>query len=231
MIPSTHSRWVTVEGCNGVGKTYLAAEVARRLGGRCRRIPELTDLPPSSLPGQIVQALRTHGDQFLRTGAPKTETQLLLALHNHRHETWPHDSEITLEDRGPWSAAVYQAVILHPRSDRVALTTARQILHASTMWRPWPDITVLLRDDTATCEHRFATRLCRNLTADELRVLRRASRLYDDLTADVNHVHVIDRRGRSTDDVLDELTLVCTGADPATAGARIDNTSDDRSTA
>ena len=222
MMPTSRPRWITVEGCNGVGKTYLATDIARSLGARCHRILELTDLPSTSLPGQIVHALRTHGDQFLRTGAPKTETQLLLALHNHRYETASHESEVILEDRGPWSVAVYQAVILHPRDERAALATARQILHASTMWRPWPDATVLLRDDDETCEHRFATRLRRDLTGDERRLMRRASRLYDELTGDVDRIHVIDRRRRSNDDILRELMHICSGAEPTTED-RIDH--------
>ena len=36
--------WVTVEGLNGVGKTYLAGRLAARLGESCRLISELTDL-------------------------------------------------------------------------------------------------------------------------------------------------------------------------------------------
>jgi dTMP kinase len=203
------TRWITVEGCNGVGKTHVVAELARQLGDRVHVLPELTDLPDTSLAGRVMRALLVSSDQFLRTGAPRAETQLLLALQTHRHEAVPRDRELILEDRGPWSVAVYQSLILHPDDDCAALSTARWILRTNSRWRPEPDVTVLLRDDPVACTGRFATRLGRSITAEEQHLVQRAAALYDVLAAESDRVHVIDRRHRASADLLDDLLRIC----------------------
>lgn len=143
---------VALEGANGTGKTYLARRAAAALGDRCHLLAELSDSPPASLPGQVITALQACGGQFLRSGAPRTETLLLAALHVHRHEALPALSPgtvVVLEDRGPLSVAVYQAALLHPRDQDAALAAAGQILALIAQWRPLPAQMLLVTDEPA----------------------------------------------------------------------------------
>ena len=113
---------VALEGANGVGKTYLAHRAAALLGSHCHLVAELPDSAAADLPGHVISALHATGDPFLRTGVPLTETLLLAALQVHRYESLPPLARgtVVLEDRGPLSVAVYQAVILHPGDPEAA---------------------------------------------------------------------------------------------------------------
>ena len=82
---ATRTAWVSVEGVNGVGKTYLAWVLAARLGGRSRLLSELTDADGAGVTGQVISALSS-GRSFLRTGHPLTETFALLALKVREYE-------------------------------------------------------------------------------------------------------------------------------------------------
>ena len=111
------------------GKTYLGLQAAQRLGNACALIAELPDAVAGTLPAAVIGALRADGDLFLRGGLPLTETALLCALQVHRWESLapPAGTRVVLEDRGPWSVAVYQAVIGGPAGGSV-MTLARWIL-------------------------------------------------------------------------------------------------------
>ncbi len=78
--------WVSVEGLNGVGKTYLIGRLAARLGPSCRLLSELTDHDTDQLTGEVIAALVRPGNTFLRTGHPLTETFALLALKAYEYE-------------------------------------------------------------------------------------------------------------------------------------------------
>src|SRR5437867_8049956 len=99
--------WVSLEGVNGVGKTWLAAQVVRGLGTACLPLVELPDSAPGHLAGQVVSALAAAGDRFLRTGHPRTEALLLAALmvHRYEHARIRPAVRVVLEDRGPHSVA------------------------------------------------------------------------------------------------------------------------------
>lgn len=196
MTGSNRPLWVSLEGRNGVGKTHLAALVSAGLGKDCLALAELTDNHPDSLPARIIATL-SGGDPFLRGAAPMTETLLLAALQVHRHETTPPAGLWVLEDRGPLTVAVYQAAVLQPHDDDAALVTARRILAAITDWRPLPQLTVLLRDDPQACLRRFALRIARAASPDEIRLMTRASDLYDRLAPEIPGLTVLDRRGHT----------------------------------
>lgn len=203
--------WVSVEGVNGVGKTYLLGRAADMLPGRL--VSELTDSPASALPGRIVAAMA--GGTFLRTGHPITETLALLAMKTWEYETaraaW---SDLVLEDRGIDTVAVYQAIILDSPVDPHEL--ADQILRTAARFRPLPDRTILLTDDFETCVRRYEQR-CGSAVPDADRVLMsRVAEFYLERAArEPDRFIVIDRRGASDGDVLDRLCRACASEDAA----------------
>ena len=207
--------WITVEGTNAIGKTYLARQAVDALGPRCLPLVELPDTPPALLPGWIIGALRASGDPFLRTGVPRTETLLLAALQVYRHESaLVRAGQVVLEDRGPHSVAVYQAVILggDVGNDEL-LSMARTILELIARWRPLPPRVLLLVDDPDTCLARFEQRAGRAARADEEVLMRRASCLYE-LLADLDHARfqVIDRRLLDETQCVAAIVDACHGA-------------------
>lgn len=207
--------WVTVEGLNGVGKTYLARQVAERLRPGCLLVDELTDTDVNQLPGQVVRALTRSGATFLRTGHPLTETLALLALkayeyeHAHAAASLP---ALVLEDRGVDTVAVYQAVILTDREgfdEGDAVGVMRRVYDTAAMWWPLPDRTLLIIDDFNACVDRFAEREGALLPADR-HMLRRVAALYRrQAEAEPERFLIIDRRGRTETDVVDEMAECC----------------------
>jgi dTMP kinase len=210
---TTAQPWITLEGVNGVGKSYLARRVVEQLGDLCVPLVELPDSVPGLLPGRIIEALQAGGDPFLRTGCPRTETLLLAALQVHRHETVTvRASQVVLEDRGPHSVAVYQAAILgddHAGDDET-FAEAQALGDLIARWRPLPSRTILLLDDPAGCRRRFEERLGRQARPSELRLMERVARLYDRFVASLPHqFEVLDRRVLDADACADAIGSAC----------------------
>jgi dTMP kinase len=207
---TTATTWVTAEGPNGVGKTYLLAALARRLGDRCRLLSELTDAEGEHVPAQVIAALST-GGSFLRTGHPRTETFALMALKVREHElvtglaTAPR---IVLEDRGMDTVALYQAAILagENATDADVWALAQRIHATAAAWRPRPGLVLLILDDLQACLRRYAERVGRPMTEDEQRLVTRVLRLYlRQAEHEPHRFRLVHRAGRAEADVLDEM--------------------------
>lgn len=218
--------WVSVEGPNGAGKTHLITALAARLGPEARLLSELTDLDGQTLPAQVIGALAA-GASFLRTGHPLTETFALLALKVREHELvtgLPDPPPIVLEDRGVDTVAMYQAAILcgPAADDEQVWRLAQQIYAAAAMWRPAPQLTLLILDDLNVCACRYAEREGHPLTSDEYTLVAQALRLYRrQAEQEPTRFRIVDRTGRDTTDVLAELEHhVHTAAGPHAQGCR-----------
>jgi dTMP kinase len=206
---------VALEGPNGAGKTYLARRAAGLLGTRCHLVAELPDSAAAGLPGQVISALQSAGDPFLRTGAPLTETLLLAALQVHRYESLPPiaDGTVVLEDRGPLSVAVYQAVILHPGDPEAAHARASQILTLISQWRPPPATILLLTDDPARCQDRAARRNGRAARTGDLALMAAAAALYEQMAArDPAGYIILDRRQVGEKACISAIADACAAA-------------------
>jgi thymidylate kinase len=202
-------RAVALEGTNCARRTYLAHRAAALAGPMCHLAAELPD--SAGLPAQVIAALQAGGDPFLRTGAPRAETLLLAALQVHRMETLPALPAGTtiLEDRGPLSVAVYQAVILYPGNLGAALAAAEQILALIGQWRPLPHA-LLLVDDLRRCRERFAQRSRRSPAPGEARLMAEAADLYELVaTRSPRGVTVLDRRTLGEDACTKIIARTC----------------------
>jgi dTMP kinase len=208
MHPDTSCRrgsLVSVEGISGAGKTYLTqmltADLAKRQAApvvtedfSARRQPGRRDLGRDLL---RVLVSASGGDKFLRGGHPAAETLLLLAIKMYDYETSIPQlarGHVVIEGRSLHTTAVYQSLILCP-GNAEALTQAREILQLAGRWRPLPDITILITDDTATAINRAERRDNRVIADDERRIHHRAAALYEQLAADdPEHIRVLNRR-------------------------------------
>jgi dTMP kinase len=206
---------VSVEGLSGTGKSYLARRLAERLDNPLlveefsRRRHRRDDLG-----SRIVTALAdaARGDHFLRAGRPNSETLLLLAVQMHTWESVQPAlaaGRTVLEGRSVHSVAVYQAATLHPHDDAAALRCATRILAEAAVWRPLPDLVLLLTDDTATALARAEQRDQRRFTPAERTVHARCAALFEELAgADPDRVRQIDRR--RTPDAATAIDLMAT---------------------
>lgn len=208
--------WVSVEGVEGVGKSYLSGKLASRLQGRCALLAELTDQTASSLPGKVIAALSSAGDPFLRTGHPLTETLALIALKVREREAFQRrpggQPPLMLEDRGIDTVAVYQAIILAGTAASAGQIDAvmQRIYATAAHWRPLPEATLLLTDDVDACIGRFEARIGRAVPPADRALIGRAGDLYASLAAsDPDRFTVIDRAGRSEAEVLDRMHAAC----------------------
>jgi dTMP kinase len=214
----TRPRAVALEGTNGTGKTYLARRAAALAGPSCHLAAELPD--STGLPAQVIAALRAGGGSFLRTGVPRTETLLLAALQVHRVEALPAlpAGTTVLEDRGPLSVAVYQAVVLHPGNPAAALAAAEQILALIGQWRPLPHA-LLLVDDPRRSRDRFTRRSGRPPSPGETQLMTEAADLYELIAArSPRGITVLDRRELDEDACASIIARTCAPAGVSPAG-------------
>ena len=208
------ARWITLEGIEGVGKTYLAGRLAARLGSGCRLLSEVTDAASGSLTSQVITALARTGDFWLRTGHPVTETLALLALKVAEYERLQSLGEdgIILEDRGIDSVAVYQALILAGTgAPDTAVRQVMDLVYATAgRWRPPPDRTILLTDDTARCLSRLRERTGAAVSRQDQALVERAAGLYEGQAArEPGRFRVIRRAGRDPEETIGELVAAC----------------------
>lgn len=208
--------WVSVEGVEGVGKTHLVRQLAAGLAVRCVLLDEITDQAGAGLVNDVVSALSSAGDPFLRTGHPAAETLALIALKIREYERARHlrdaGPEIVLEDRGIDTVAVYQAVIISGTDATLELTLdlARLIYATAAHWCPLPDLTLLLTDDLDRCIGRFQARTGHILPPGDRALIARAGQLYDRIAARQPHrFAVIDRARRTETEVLGHMRAAC----------------------
>jgi dTMP kinase len=216
--------WVTIEGVNGVGKTYLAHALADQLDPQCALVTELTDGGSGDLPKAIISALSERGDFFLRTGAPITETFALLALKVYEYERLRAQApRILLEDRGVDTVALYQAAILaDPEADLDEIDTlAQRIYRTATHWRPLPDLTLLVTDQLEVCLTRLTQREGISLPGADRNLICTVDRLYRrQAEREPHRWRVIDRTGRDTGDVVAAMHDACLNRLPTTPNDR-----------
>lgn len=205
---------VCIEGINGVGKTSAARAVAARLGTRCRLLDELTDQPGDTLPGEVIAALSSEQDPFLRTGHPVAETLALFGLQVRKHEQLTRQDlagvEVILEDRGLDTVAVYQAAILCSQDHGTALDeVARHLLASGRPLLPMPDATILLVGDLAVCSQRFANRIGRQLDPADLQLTGQIDAQYREMAAgDPARYTILDVADMSPDESASAVTRV-----------------------
>jgi dTMP kinase len=215
--------WVSVEGIEGVGKSYLTRLLAAQLGDRCLLLSEVTDQQAPCLTSQVITALSKAGDFWLRTGHPATETLALLAVKVHDYERLRARPgplpEIIIEDRGIDSVALYQAAILTaPGTPPGTVHAAAERIYATARhWRPLPDRTLLLTDDPATCLARLQQRIGRPVSTEDRALIDRAGQMYDaQAAAEPARFRIIDRAGRTTAETVHDMRRAC--ASPPMAG-------------
>lgn len=173
---------VSLEGISGCGKTHVLRGLKERLGDtRAVFVSEVSDRTVEGLDAQIIQALKHTGDQFFRTGLPRTETFLLLALKIFDYEaiikTALSEGAIVIEDRSIDTIAVYQSIMIcDEHMNRVQAANA--IYEIAARWRQPPNITFLIVDKYETAIHRAQERSGRAYSGDELELLRNAADLY-----------------------------------------------------
>lgn len=202
--------WVCVEGPNGVGKTRLLGSLVQRFAAReCALLAELTDTE-DPVPREVIDALST-GDSFLRTGHPRTETFALLALKVREYErisSMTQPPRVVLEDRGVDTVAFYQAAIILGRDadDDDTWALACEIHADAAVWRPAPDLVLVLLDDLDLCLRRYAARTGAPVTGEERALVERVTRLYRrQAEHEPSRYRIVHRDHRTETSVIDEM--------------------------
>jgi dTMP kinase len=223
-MPSTRDaaafpgRLVSIEGLNGVGKTYLTTRMIKAAADRGDDPPQVIEEFSSragsdgDLGRRLLRTLvsASGGERFLRAGFPRSESLLLLAIKMHDYEAALPAllaGRTVIEGRSIHSTAVYQSLILAEDDDDDAFALATRILNDAGRWRPLPDLTIVLTDDVDAAVIRAESRNGEPFTAEQWSLHRRAAALFERLAAaDSDHVRVLDRREHDADAVVEILT-------------------------
>jgi dTMP kinase len=174
---------VSFEGISGAGKTYLSRAIrASAPGSTMRFVNELSERSGTGLDRKIIDVLQYTGDRFCRTGAPLSETFLLLALKMADYEMYIApalaEGRTVIEDRSIDTVAVYQSILIEPSNPSQWLNLAKRIFAAASQWRRPPDLTFFLDDSLDSCIMRAESRLQIAYSEDERALLRDAADLY-----------------------------------------------------
>ncbi|WP_233580343.1 nucleoside/nucleotide kinase family protein [Streptomyces triticirhizae] len=201
---------ISTEGLNGVGKTYLTNRAVEALAVKPLMLDEFSQRANGrlGLGEALLRALReaSGGDPFLRGGTPMAEALILMAIKRHDLDTVLTDlarGQVVVEGRSVDTTAVCQALLLHPDDPEAALQTAIDLLDLASSYRPLPDLTILVTDDTSKAVERAQRRDRRELTSEQVDFMRDAGALFEQLAAtDPVRYRVVDRR------VVDEYAAV-----------------------
>lgn len=197
----TRGPLISVEGINGVGKTYLTNRAVAPLDDKPVLLDGLSQRTQGhTLDKALLRALReaSAGDPFLRGGTPTAESLLLLAIKRHDLDTVIPElavGRIVVEGRSMDTTAVCQGLLMHPDGHDAAFKTALALLDFGACYRPLPDLTILVTDDASVCAERAQVRDRRALTPEQTSFMRRARLLHEQLAgaAPVRY-RVVDRR-------------------------------------
>lgn len=208
-----HGCLASFEGISGCGKTYLIEALKSRVPIETTAfVTEVVDREGLALDREIISLLATCGDRFFRSGKPRTETFLLLALKMFDYEVRISPALATghmvIEDRSIDTIAIYQSMLLYPeKSIEQQLEVAHEIYNLATRWRRTPDITFLIEDNFDTALKRVEQRESQLLTVDERAILQRAAQLYTSYARAYPSRFVILNRERLSKDAL--LQIIC----------------------
>lgn len=198
----TRGLLVSIEGNNGVGKTYLTHRVVETLDDK----PLILDGFSQRTDGRhglgelLLRALRkaSAGDPFLRGGTPMAEALLLLAIKRHDLDTIVPELSMgrtVVEGRCVDTTAVCHGLLSHPDNPDAALQSALELLILAARFRPLPDLTILVTDDVSASIARAQERDQRVFTHEQVWFMREASVLHERLAeADPGRYRVVDRR-------------------------------------
>jgi dTMP kinase len=218
--PCRRGLLISVEGLNGVGKTYLTTRLTRLLPAPPLVLEEFAarNYRGDDLGAVIIGTLfsAAAGDPFLRSGHPGGETLALLAVKMFDFERCRASlasGQLVLEGRSVYSTAVYQSLICHPDDENTACDQARALLDLAAAWRPMPDLTILITDDTNVAIGRAQRRDGRTYNTEQRRIHKRAALLYARLALDdPARMPVLDRRTLSTRQLVAEMARLIDAA-------------------
>ncbi|BCL79638.1 hypothetical protein ccbrp13_21030 [Ktedonobacteria bacterium brp13] len=205
----------SLEGISGCGKSYILSQLREALHDvPVTIIEEVEDREGAALDQGIVALLRKHGDRYFRSGHPRTETLLLLALkaYDAEVEIMPAlaAGHFVLEDRSIDTVAIYQALILAPSEPQKQLETANMLYQFACQWRQPPQVTFLIEDDFTTCLERAQRRSANLYSAEETALLHAAANLYDRYAAQEHHRERIVRLDRQQMDFEEIVRVIQT---------------------
>jgi dTMP kinase len=131
----------------------------------------------------------------------------------HDFETALPALHAVIEGRSVHSTAVYQSLIAEPDDDEKAFALAGRILDGAALWRPLPDLTIVLTDDVDAAVGRAEERNGEQFTDEQWVLHRRAATLFERLAAaDPGYVRLLDRRDPDTDTLVGTITALLADA-------------------
>ncbi|HLZ62143.1 MAG TPA: hypothetical protein VKR06_34800 [Ktedonosporobacter sp.] len=174
---------ISLEGISGCGKSFMLEKLREAMpDALVVYVQEIEDRNACGLQSALLTFLHSHGDHFLRTGHPCTETLLLMALKTYDAETviGPalSNGSSVIEDRSLDTVAIYQALVLHPGQAELQLQKAAMIYQQLTSFRRAPDLTFWIDDAFETAIERAQRRSANGYSLSDVAVLREADALY-----------------------------------------------------
>lgn len=178
---------ITLEGINGIGKTYyfnFLREALKDLNIRFNA--EINDDVHSGINKSIFEILLSTNSRFFDTGNPKMETLLILAKQANDEERFVlpsiREGQSIVSDRGFDTVAIVQGIMLYRKYGGDLLQHINEVYKTATKFNMIPNKTILFTGDFDKSLQRATIRDKQEYSKEEIEILKMESEILHELS-------------------------------------------------
>lgn len=178
---------ITLEGINGIGKTYyfnFLREALKDLNIRFNA--EINDDVHSGINKSIFEILLSTNSRFFDTGNPKMETLLILAKQANDEERFVlpsiREGQSIVSDRGFDTVAIVQGIMLYRKYGGDLLHHINEVYKTAIKFNMIPNKTILFTGDFDKSLQRATIRDKQEYSKEEIEILKMESEILHELS-------------------------------------------------
>lgn len=178
---------ITLEGINGIGKTYYFNFLREALKeSNIRFNAEINDDVHSGINKSIFDILLSTSSRFFDTGNPKMETLLILAKQANDEERFVlpsiREGQSIVSDRGFDTVAIVQGIMLYRKYKGDLLQHINEVYKTAIKFNMIPNKTILFTGDFDKSLQRATLRDKQEYSKEEIEILKMESEILHELS-------------------------------------------------
>lgn len=178
---------ITLEGINGIGKTYYFNFLREALKeSNIRFNAEINDDVHSGINKGIFDILLSTNSRFFDTGNPKMETLLILAKQANDEERFVlpsiREGQSIVSDRGFDTVAIVQGIMLYRKYEGDLLQHINEVYKTAIKFNMIPNKTILFTGDFDKSLQRATLRDKQEYSKEEIEILKMESEILHELS-------------------------------------------------
>lgn len=204
---------ITLEGINGIGKTYYFNFLREALQDlNIRFNAEINDDIHSGINKSIFDILLSTNSRFFDTGNPKMETLLIMAKQANDEERFVlpsiREGQSILSDRGFDTVAIVQGIMLYRKYGGELLERIKEVYEIASKFNMIPNKTILFTGDFNKSLERATIRDKQEYSQEEIEILKMESEILHQLSKEQKDRFIVIDVDRDPIEIKDELVRV-----------------------